>query len=264
MALRPPRLTRCAGTPDMALTATNRGSGTNNSANTSWTVTPGSNFTAGALGVLCVAADNGASGGSTNDLGATLTDSLGNIWYKRQAPLFDNGAASAGVQGAIYTSNLSAGAPTTSTTITVTTGASATAKTWTLTEWTAAAGSQAVYLTGGTATGATTTAGGAYNVTTGTIEVGDGVTCTVAMEAGTTQTLTGDSDTTNGSWSTQQYNEIGSTTSGSAIGSQSKVQTTTASTQGYNPVTTLACDAVGAWISVREVPIKKLATAGVG
>lgn len=248
----------------MALTVTNRGSGNNYAANTSWTVTPGSDFTAGALGVLCVAADNGSSSGNSNDLGATLTDSLGNTWYKRQAPLFDNGAASAGVQGAIYTSNLSAGAPTTSTTITVTTGASATAKTWILMEWTAAAESQAVYLTGGTGTGLGVLGGNAYNLTTGTIEVGDGVTCMLAMEAGNTQTVTGDSDTTNGSWSAQQYVEVGTTSSGSVIASQSKVQTTTASTQGYNPVLTLSGDCVGAWISVREVPIKKLATAGVG
>ena len=249
----------------MALTGTDRGTGTNNSANTSWTATPGSNFTAGALGVLCVAADNGASGGSTNDLGTILTDSLGNQWFKRASVVFDNGAASAGVQGAIYTSDLSAGPPTTSTNITVTTGASATAKTWTLMEWTTdTAGAVPVYLDTGSRAGATSTAATAFTLTTGTVQVGDGLVCAIFMEAGTTQTLTGDSDTTNGSWSTQQYNEIGSTTSGSAIGSQRKVQTTTASTQSWDPVPTLACDAISAWITVREVPVKKLAMMGAG
>lgn len=248
----------------MALTGTDRGTGTNNVSNTSWTLSPGSNFTAGALAVLCVAADNGSTGGSTNDLGATLTDSLGNTWIKRAAPIFDNGAASAGVQGAIYTCDQSVGTLTTGTTITVTTGAAATAKTWTLMEWTGAAGTQVIYLASGVGTGSTTTAGVAYSMTTGTIAVGDGITCCICMEAGTTQTLTGDSDATNGSWSAQQYSEIGSTTTGSAIGSQRKVQTTTASTQSYDPVPTLSCDAIGAWISVREVSIKKLAAVGVG
>ena len=250
----------------MALTGTDRGSGTNNTVNSSWTVTPGSNFTAGALGVLCVAADNSSSQGATNNLGTVLTDSLGNQWIARAPVIFDNGTASAGVQGTIYTSDLSAGPPTTSTTITVTTGTAATAaKTWTLMEWTTnTPGAQVLFLDFGSRAGATSTAATAFTLTTGTVQVGDGLVCALFMEAGTTQTLTGDSDTTNGSWSTQQYNEIGSTTSGSAICSQRKVQTTTASTQSWDPVPTLACDAISAWITVREVPIKKLALAGVG
>jgi hypothetical protein len=104
----------------------------------------------------------------------------------------------------------------------------------------------------------------APTVTTGTIEVGDMVIAMVAMEAGTTQTLTSDADTTNGTWSAAQYNEIRSSTSGSAIGSQRKVQTTTASTQTFNPTLGLPCDLICSWISVREIAPKKLALAGVG
>lgn len=245
----------------MALTGTDRGTGTHKTSASSFTLNPGSNFTAGALAVLCIAADNSSTGGSTNNI-SSVTDSLGNLWRARQLPIFDNGSASAGVQGGIFTTDQSAGTLQTGTTVTVSFGAATVAKTWTLMEVTAAAGSQALVLTGANATGQTSSL--APTVTTGTIEVGDMVIAMVAMEAGTTQTLTSDADTTNGTWSAAQYNEIGSTTSGSAIGSQRKVQTTTASTQTFNPTLGLPCDLICSWISVREIAPKKLALAGVG
>src|SRR5678815_2719396 len=85
----------------MALAITNRGTGTHNTSASSFTLSPATNFAAGATAVLCVAADNSAAAGSSNDF-TTVTDTLGNTWTKRQSPVFDNGAASAGVQGAIY------------------------------------------------------------------------------------------------------------------------------------------------------------------
>lgn len=245
----------------MALTGTDRGTGTHKTSASSFTLNPGSNFTAGALAVLCIAADNSSTGGSTNNI-SSVTDSLGNLWRARQLPIFDPGSASVGVQGGIFTTDQSAGTLQTGTTVTVSFGAATVAKTWTLMEVTAAAGSQALVLTGANATGETSSL--APTVTTGTIEVGDMVIAMVAMEAGTTQTLTSDADTTNGTWSAAQYNEIGSTTSGSAIGSQRKVQTTTASTQTFNPTLGLPCDLICSWISVREIAPKKLALAGVG
>ena len=245
----------------MALTGTDRGTGAHNTSASSFTLNPGSNFTAGALAVLCIAADNSSTGGSTNNINS-VTDSLGNVWRSRQLPIFDNGSASAGVQGGIFTTDQSAGTLQTGTTVTVSFGAATVAKTWTLMEVTAAAGSQALVLTGANATGQAGSS--APTVTTGTIEVGDMVIAMVAMEAGTTQTLTSDADTTNGTWSAAQYNEIGSSSSGSAIGSQRKVQTTTASTQTFNPTLGLPCDLICSWISVREIAPKKLALAGVG
>lgn len=242
----------------MALTGTDRGTGKHQTSASSFTLNPGSNFTAGALAVLCIAADNSSTGGSTNNI-SSVTDSLGNLWRARQLPIFDNGSASAGVQGGIFTTDQSAGTLQTGTTVTVSFGAATVAKTWTLMEVTAAAGSQALVLTGANAAGSSTP-----TVTTGTIEVGDMVIAMVAMEAGTTQTLTSDADTTNGTWSAAQYNEIGSSSSGSAIGSQRKVQTTTASTQTFNPTLGLPCDLICSWISVREIAPKKLALAGVG
>ena len=127
---------------------------------------------------------------------------------------------------------------------------------------TAASGYQALVVTGGNATGQA--ASSAPTVTTGTISVGDMVIATVAMEAGTTQTYTDDADTTNGTWSASQYAEIGTTTSGSAIGSQTKVQTTTNSTQTFNPTLGLTCDLICSWIQVREIQPKRMTLAGVG
>lgn len=232
----------------MALGLTNRGSGTHNTGATSFGLSPASNPAAGSLVVLCVSADNSSSGGATNDLG-TVTDSLGNTWTRHRNPIFDNGAASAGVQTAIYSTPQNAGAITTGTTITVATPSSPVAKSWTLTEVTHAANAEAVVIGGADQAGATTAS---PSFASSSIPVGQAVLFMVGMESGTTQTATADADTTNGSWSTQQYAEIGSTTSGSCIASQGKVQTTTASTQTYNPTLGISSDLLVSYVIIRE------------
>lgn len=232
----------------MALGLTNRGSGTHNTSATSFTLSPGSNLAAGSLAVLAVSADNSSSGGATNDFGA-VTDSLGNTWTRQRNPIFDPGAASAGVQTAIYTTPQNAGALATGTVITVNFGSSPTAKTWTLTEVTHAANAEAVVSGGADQAGATTAT---PSFASSSIAVGDAVLFIVGMEAGTTQTATADADATNGAWSTQQYAEIGSTTSGSAIASQGKVQTTTPSAQTYNPTLGISSDLLVSYVIIHE------------
>lgn len=251
----------------MALSITNRGTGTHNTGATSFTLSPGSNFTAGATAVLCVAADNSSSGGTTNDF-TTVTDGIGNTWTKRQSPVFDNGAASAGVQGAIYDCEQNVGTLQTSTVITVSFGSSPVAKTWTLTEINHGASKIARFQTGGNkAAGATATA--ATSGASGTINIAQAAVFAIFIEAGTTQTCTGDSDTTNGSWSTLQYAEIGSTTSGSCIASQAKVQTTANSTQTYDVTLGISSDYHSSWAIYSEVdaainvtPTQAVAAAG--
>ena len=243
----------------MALTKTERGTFTDTVAGTSFGFVPESNFTAGALAVLCVSADNSITGGATTNF-SSVTDSLGNVWRSRQLSICDPGAANAGVQGGIFTTGQSAGALTTGTTITVSFGASTTAKAWALNEVTAAAGSSAIVLTGGS--GAAQFAATAPTVTTGTIDVNDMVFGMVAIEGGAV--VTADADTTNGNWSAVQYWWTGSSTAGIGIAVQSKLQTTTASTQTFNPTIPVARDLVCSWISVREVTTKKLSLSGVG
>jgi hypothetical protein len=237
----------------MTISCTNRGTAASNASSaTTYAFSPASNYAAGSLAVLCVSADNSVSGGATNNV-TSVTDSLGNTWLLAQKPIFDNGAASAGIQGLIAYTTMGKGNLTTGTTITVTFGTAVPAKSYALFEVVPTSGLLATYKTGGVQAGAAVTAAGTYTVTTGSIAVGNLVICTVAMESGTGQTYTADSDATNGSWSTVQYSEVGTTTTGNCIGAQSKVQTTTGSTQSYDVTLAEAADSVGAWAEFTEV-----------
>jgi hypothetical protein len=199
------------------------------------------------MAVLIIAADNGGGGGSHNLTG--VTDSLGNTWTLRQSPLYDPGSAGAGVQGVIATTNQDAGTLTTGTVITVTFGnTSSPARAWTLQEIVGSAGVP-TFVTGANGTGAATNA---PTITTGSIASGRCVVGALFNERGTDQTITGDGDTSNGNWSTQQTAEIGSTTSGVSVSSQRKIVTGTG-TQTYNPTMGVSSDVILAWIEIQEV-----------
>lgn len=231
----------------MALSVTARGSGTNNASNTSFNVSPSGNFAAGSFGVLLVTADNGSSGGATNDQNATLTDSLGNTWTKRTSAIYDNGAASAGIQGAIYTSSCSAGAPQTSTTIPVATATAIVAKGWSLYEVIPSGGNTVAYFDGGVGTAAT-----AANPTQVSSSVLVGDVSFFAYHGENVSAVTGDADSTNGTWGTLVSVTVGTTTSGIRHASQHKIQTTTASTQSWTP-TVASQDCVTAFVVIHEV-----------
>lgn len=210
-------------------------------------------MTAGALGVLCVALDNAGASGATPAAPSSFTDAKGNTWTRRQNPIFDPGAASAGVELAIYTATLTVALLTSDTsTINWASAVSVGAKAWTLREITAGANKFASYVTGGVNTGATT---GTPTVTTGSITSGD---CVIgAGGAESADTWAGDADTTNGSWSTHQHNAAGTGNSGMSVTSQAKVVNATA-TQTYNPTLTSA-DCILAWIQVTELNAYTLA-----
>jgi hypothetical protein len=210
----------------MALSTTDRGVNTHNTSSTSIVVTPGSNFAAGSLAVLCVSYDNSATGGA--DPYSSIADSVGNTWTSRAASLNDPGAANAGNATRIFTSDMSVATLTTSNTITVTLSTSTTAKAWALFQVTPDSGYTAVFVAGGQASQSTATP----SITTGSITNGGVVIGVVGREGNGTRT--GDADTTNGSWSTAQQTGVGTTTGGSEIIAQSKVVTATA-TQTYNP-----------------------------
>ena len=246
----------------MARSVTNRGTAASNaSSSTTYAFSPSGNYAAGSLAVLCVSADNSGAGGAANNI-SSVTDSLGNPWTLVQLPIFDNGSVNAGIQGCIAVTNMRVGLLTTGTTITVTFADATTAKSYTLHEIVPTAGSVAAYLQGGVAAGQSGTT--APTMTTGSITVGNVLVALCAMEAGTTETFTDDADATNGSWAASQYSEVGSTTGGNCIGVQTKIQTTTASTQTFNPTLGAAADTVGAWAEFAENPARRLAIAGVG
>jgi hypothetical protein len=235
----------------MALSSTPRGTGGNNSTGTTVTVTPGSNFAVWSMGVLVIALDNAGSGGSVPAAPATVVDSVGNTWTRRQNPIYDPNSASAGVELAFYTSLLTNRFTTAnSLVITWDAGVSVAAKAWALWEVTAAADKMASYITGAAGTGA---ASGTPTVTTSSLTNGDMVIGGGGAESA--DTWAGDADTTNGSWATHQHAGFGTGTNGMSLTTQTKVVSATA-TQTYNPTLTSADQILG-WISLREVTLPR-------
>lgn len=235
----------------MTLTGTDRGTGTSGTAGLTFTVTPGSNLTAGAMAVLVIVCDNADTNGAANST-FTVTDNVGggagNTWTRRISPLRDPGAANAGCEGAIFTTPQNAGTLTTGSTITVTFDASTARKAAALMEVTASAGT-VTYVTGTTGGGGSTAT---PTITTGAITSGNMVIGALFVEHGIEMTITEDGDSTDGAWATQQTTETGSTTSGVSVACQRKVVTATA-TQTYNPGLSEAADVVLGWIELTEV-----------
>jgi hypothetical protein len=227
-----------------SLTGTDRGVGGNTGAG-SLSVSPTSNYTANSLAVLCLAYDNAGSAGSATIAPASATDTIGNLWTRQVNALYDNGAASAGVEIAIYTSFVSSFPTTASLTITWSNG-SPVAR-FALHEFTSTTGGVA-FVTGAAGTGATT---GTPSVTSSSITNGDAIIGVAGLEG--TDSWAGDSDTSNGSWSTHQHSGTGSGTSAISITSQRKIATGTA-TQTYNPTCTSGDTMIG-WIAVTEVSL---------
>ncbi len=232
-----------------SLSSADRGVGGNTGAST-LSVAPTSNYTANSFAVLCLAYDNAGSAGSALIAPASATDTIGNVWTLRQNALFDNGAASAGMEIAIYTSFVSS-FPT-SASLTITWSAGSPVARFALHEFTSTLGGVA-YVTGGVGTGVAPSGGttAAPSIVTSSITSGDAVIGVVGLEG--TDTFTPDSDSTNGSWSTHQHSSTGSGTSAVTITSQRKVTTGTA-TQTYN-VSNTSGDTQMGWISITETSL---------
>jgi hypothetical protein len=199
------------------------------------------------MAVIVIANDNtGGGGGATN---VTATDTLGNTWTRQNDVVYDPGSASAGVQGAFLTTNQNGGTLTTGTVITVSFAQSTTAKAWTMIEVFPSTGKTISFSASTDGTGSATAS---PTVTTGSsITSGNMVIGGLFNEQGTGQTVTGDADTSNGSWSTQQTAEVGATDTGMTVSSQYKVVTGTA-TQTFNPTLGVSSDVVLATISLTE------------
>lgn len=226
------------------LTFLTRGTGGNATSATTLAITPIGNLAVGTMGVLVVALDNAGSGGATAASPTTITDSVGNTWTRRQNPIYDPGAANAGVEGAIYTAPITT-ALTTADNITITwAGAvSVPSKGWTLME---VSGDGALsYVTGNVNAGAAT---GTPTVTTSSIPIGDAVIGFGVAE--NTNTWAADADTSNGAWAGHQSTGFGTTTAAVSVTSQIKV-VTAAGTQTYNPTRT-SSDCILGWIQIHE------------
>ena len=228
----------------MALVGNNRGTGGNNTAATTIDIVPQQNFSSNTLAVLALAYDNSGGGGA--DPYSSITDNAGNTWTSRLNRLNDPGAASAGSTLRIFTSFVSS--LLTTNTITVSFNSSTTAKSFTLTEFSSNTPDFiAGFLSAGTpATGTSTTpTAAALSMTSG-----DAIFGAMANEGNAT--ITADTDTTNGSWSTQQTQNNGTGTSGMQVASQFKIVNATGN-QTYNLTLSASGDWVIGAIRIREV-----------
>lgn len=227
-----------------APTVTARGTGGNNTSGASIVITPSGTIPAGSMAVLVLATDNSGTAGSTPATPSSGTDSVGNTWTRRVNPIYDPGAASAGVELAIYTSVLTTQLTTSDNlTLSVTT---MTAKAWALWQVTPDTGMVMTFSDSGNNTGA---ASASPTVTTSTLDTDDVVIGGGGAESANTWTQ--DGDTSNGNWSSQQADGYGTGNSGMSVTSQAKVVTASA-TQTYNPTLTSA-DVILGWVSLRQV-----------
>lgn len=206
----------------MALVSTNKGSGARNTGGEStYDFSPSEILPVGSTVIIAIACDNAAAAG-TNPL-SSISDSVGgNTWSRvQERNNTPGGVANDGVSVTIYICTI-ATQITLSDTITATFSTTTVARSYTITQVSSNNGGtiKQVRRFGG-ASGASTTPS---FVTTENIYTGDLVFAVVGAEYGD-GTITADSDTTNGSWSTAQTANVGTTTSGVEICSQTKVVT---------------------------------------
>lgn len=229
----------------MSLSCTARGTGGSGTAGTSLTATPSGNFAIGSLAVLVIAYDNSGSSGA--DPYSSIADNagFGTRWFAKHNTLRDPSTASSGCVLRIFTCQVDAPL-TTSHTVTVTVSANA-AWAWALWEVVPDSGYVALYASQATGSGGT----GNPTCTSPTVNVGEVCIGGISYEYGEAPATT-DSDTTNGTWSTAQSANYGSTTSGISVSSQWKLQTTTASTQTFNQTRTNSSDYAAGCISAKQ------------
>lgn len=233
-----------AANAQAAITIVSSGSLGSNSGGTTLGIPVGTVLTVGSMGVVCVAADNAGTGGSVKNFG-TASDTVGNTWTLQFDLIYDPGAANAGVEVGCWTAPI-----TTQNSLSVTVNflSSVTAKSGNLYKVTASGGNVVQYVSGTAKCDACTSGqtSGTPNIVTDTMNVGDGVIAVLGAES--SAAVTGDADTTNGSWSSADTTQSGGTM---LISSQFKVQTTTSSTQSYDPTLT-SCDWQTAYVHLKE------------
>lgn len=228
----------------MAISGTNIGTGGDDTSATNTVISPPTNCTALATVVLAIEYDNAGTNGA--DPYNSISDSHGNTWTPRQNALRDPGAANAGIVTRIFTTSQNIATLTTGSTITVDFGAfSVERKAWTITEFTAAGDIE--YVTGGTETGLASS----NSIVTGSITSGNAVFVAQGSEIQTVADRAGDSDTTNGNWSSTQFANDGVPVGG--IMTQFKIVTATATQDHTGVFYTSSTDFAAAWIELTEI-----------
>lgn len=214
----------------MALTLAEAGKSNSATSTATLVVTSTVSFAAGDMVVVCIAADNAGTQGASSI--SSVTDSKSHTYTQRAIQNQDPAAASAGATVAIYTAFVTS-AMTTSDTFTVNFSPNTQYKSAVVWKATAASTEFPKFLSNGGTVGSTA------NPSLASTSIGSGDAVIYALAVENNATLTGDSDTTNGSWSTL-YTDIG--TGGTAVtsmrvGSQFKVVNATG-VQTYNTTIT--------------------------
>lgn len=240
----------------MALTITDAGNGTSTSSGAS--VSTGSTVTA-AIGdwlVAIVAADNAGTNGDPSL--SSVSDSQGNTWTQRALINNDPGAANAGATLGIFT------APVTnalsSDTVTANFSPNTTCKAIQVYRVQPGSG-EAVQFVAADATGTT---GNNTTHSAGTVSVTNGDTIFGAAAIEARDAITGDSDTTNGSWSSilSRLADTGATATSMTCSSQYKTVSSTGN-QSWACTTGANRDSARSYLILRPVVLKIL-DAGTG
>ncbi len=221
----------------MAITATDRGTGTHNSSSSSFNVIAPSGgsgglsgtMAAGSTAALVMAMDNAAA---ANISASSFTDSAGNIWFVELDRA--SGTADANSEEALLVSNLTANL-TTSDTLTITLTNAKTAKCWAFVEMAPSAGNTVLLSFASSPTGTT-------NTTTPTIATNSTVTGTFVLGYGGAERedqWTGASSP----WSTAQKIGVGSGLTGQTVITQTQAFAGPYGGPGsYNPTITTISD----------------------
>jgi hypothetical protein len=191
-----------------------------------------------AIGSTCALLWGGknANGSSTNLSSSTLTDSRSNTWTLRQNALY-SGTANQRVESGIYTSTLTTGIQI-GDTVTITYTASLSVKMWIVFEFPAAT----AYSNSGKDAAGTT--GTSPSITTASISNGHYVVGLVTNQ-NNNDTITFDTDTSNGSWSSGVMVNASST---NTLVTQYKRVTGTA-TQSYD-LTVPSSNYISSWVDL--------------
>lgn len=200
--------------------------------------------------VVVIAADNSVSGGATTSITGvsdSSTNPSSNTYTMRYNAIYDPGTTSAGCNVAIYTAPVTGSLVYGDDSISVGFSPNTTSKCM---YYYVVTGDGTGTLTIGSGANGTGAATGSPTITTSSIPSGAVVFGQGAAESNSG--FTGDSDTTNGSWSTAQNQtaNTGTLLTSMTLTSQYKI-VTAAGTQTYNPTRTSA-DCILNWLCIYE------------
>jgi hypothetical protein len=207
-----------------------RGTVANTTAAGATTLNVTTNTVVGNWLIARIAVDNSGSGGAAP--GLTVSGSAGNAWTVLTPALQDPGAVSAGIATYICYCYI-ANQVTTADTISFDWGTSPAAKAIVLEEWSGIHIATPIAVAQVASVGSTSPA----SVSITPNAAGQLVYMALGVEGSSSDTFTGDSDTTNGNWVLLTATGAGTTTSGAAIRGQYKIVTASGA-QAWGPTFT--------------------------